>query len=76
MEDLFNSIKNSYNLLWHVKVLGESLEIVTPTVTTNNAFVSVYVTKRGDNYVVTDGGWISAGYYECELDTLGKVYNK
>ena len=76
MEELFNSIKESYNSLWHIKVLGESIEIVTPMVTTNDAFVSVFITKRGDSYVVTDGGWISAGYYECDLDALGKVYNK
>lgn len=76
MEELFNSIKESYNSLWHVKVLGESLEIITPMVTTNDAFVSVFVTKRGNDYVVTDGGWITAGYYECELDTQRVSYNK
>lgn len=45
-------------------------------VTTNEAFVSVFVTKRGDDYVVTDGGWISEGYYECELDLHGKAYQR
>lgn len=76
MDELFNSIIESYNSLWHVKVLGESLEIVTPMVTTNDNFVSVFVTKRGDDYVVTDGGWISAGYYDCDLNILGSAYNK
>lgn len=76
MEELFNSIRESYNSLWHVKVLGESIEIITPMVTTSDAFVSVFITRRGDSYVVTDGGWISAGYYECDLGALGKVYNK
>lgn len=76
MENLFNSIRESYNSLWHVKILGESLEIVTPMVTTNESFVSVFVTKRGDEYVVTDGGWISAGYYDCELDAMSTAYNK
>ena len=76
MDMLFNSIIESYNSLWHVKELGESLEIVTPMVTTNENFVSVFVTKRGEDYVVTDGGWISAGYYDCDLDTLGSAYNK
>ncbi len=76
MDNLFHSIIESYNSLWHVKVLGESLEIVTPMVTTNDNFVSVFVTKRGVDYVVTDGGWISAGYYGCDLDILGSAYNK
>lgn len=76
MEELFNSIRESYNSLWHIKPLGESIEIVTPMVTTNDAFVSVFVTKRGDDYVVTDGGWISAGYYECDLELMCAAYNK
>lgn len=76
MEELFNAIRASYNSLWHVKVLGESLEIVTPMVTTNDLFVSVFVTKRGDDYIVTDGGWISAGYYDFDVDNLSPAYNK
>lgn len=76
MDDLFNSIIETYNSLWHVKVLGESLEIVTPMVTTNDIFVSVFVTRRGEDYVVTDGGWISAGYYDCDFNILGSAYNK
>lgn len=76
MDKLFNSIVETYNSLWHVKVLGESLEIITPMVTTNNNFVSVFVTKRGQYYVVTDGGWISAGYYDFDMNLLGSAYNK
>lgn len=76
MKDLFESIKESYNALWHVKILGESLEIITPMVASNESFVSVFVTKRGDDYVVTDGGWISAGYYECNNDFQGAAYQR
>lgn len=76
MEELFNTIRESYHSLWHFKVLGESLEIVTPMVTTNDNFVSVFVTKRGNDYIVTDGGWISAGYYECDINIQGAVYRK
>lgn len=76
MQDIFEAIKETYSSLWHVKVLGESLEIITPMVTTSDAFVSVFVTKRGDDYVVTDGGWISAGYYGCGQDNQGKAYQK
>ena len=76
MQDIFDSIKQAYNSLWHVKVLGESLEIITPMVATSDAFVSVFITKRGNDYVITDGGWISAGYYGCGQDFLGKAYQK
>ena len=76
MQDILERIKDTYSSLWHVKVLGESLEIITPMVTTSDSFVSVFVTKRGDEYVVTDGGWISAGYYGCDEDNQGKAYQK
>ena len=76
MQDIFEAIKEAYNSLWHVKVLGESLEIITPMVTTSDSFVSVFVTKRGDEFVITDGGWISAGYYGCDEDNQGKAYQK
>lgn len=76
MQDLFDSIRETYNSLWHVRVLGNSLEIITPMVTTSEAFVSVFVTKRGDDYVVTDGGWISEGYYKCDMDLQGKAYQR
>lgn len=76
MQELFNSIKETYNSLWHVKVLGESIEIVTPMATTEDSFVTVFVTKRGDEYVVTDGGWISAGYYDMDPLIQGTAYNK
>ena len=76
MQNLFNFIRETYNSLWHVKVLGESLEIITPMVTSNDAFVSVFITKRGEEFVVTDGGWISEGYYECDLNLQGKAYQR
>lgn len=76
MQDIFESIKETYNSLWHVKVLGNSLEIITPVVTTSDSFVSVFVTKRGDEFIVTDGGWISAGYYACDQEILGRAYQK
>lgn len=76
MQELFESIKKAYDSLWKVRVLGESLEIVTPMVTVNDYFVTVFVTKRGGDYIVTDGGWISAGNYDCEVDISQKTYQK
>lgn len=76
MQSLFESIKETYNSLWQVKILGNSLEIVTPMVTTDDDFVSVFVTKRDDDYIVTDGGWISAGYYHRDMEDLGRAYQR
>lgn len=72
MDNVFEIIKKAYQALWHVKDYGKTLEIVTPVATMNDMFVSVFVTKRGDDYVVTDGGWIDSGLYECEVNwTVG-----
>ena len=76
MQELFERIKKAYDSLWRVRVLGESLEIVTPMVTANDFFVTVFVTKRGGEYIVTDGGWISSGNYDCEIDFSQKTYQK
>ena len=45
-------------------------------VTVNDFFVTVFVTKRGSDYIVTDGGWISAGNYDCDIDISQKTYQK
>ena len=76
MQELFERIKKAYDSLWRVRVLGESLEIVTPMVTANDFFVTVFVTRRGGEYIVTDGGWISSGNYDCEIDFSQKTYQK
>lgn len=76
MKDLFESIKEVYSSLWHVKILGQSLEIITPMIASNEFFVSVFVTKRGNDYVVTDGGWITAGYYDFDMGIQGTAYQR
>lgn len=76
MRALYDSIVRTYNSLWHLRILGESLEITTPMVTTTNKFVTVFITKRYDYYVVTDGGWVCSGKYECEIDPGKRFYNK
>lgn len=71
MDKVFDIVIKAYQSLWHMKNYGNTIEIVTPVATINDMFVSVFVTKRGSEYVATDGGWIDAGQYECEahLDT-------
>ena len=66
MKDLLNDIITAYSSLWSFKKRGNSIEIVTPVSTTNDVFVSVFLIMRGDEYVVTDGGWIDAGVYDID----------
>ena len=76
MDEIIDYIIRSYNALWKVKKYGNTIEIVTPISTTNNMFVSVFLTKRGDEYVITDGGWIDSGMYECEVGLEDIYYSR
>jgi hypothetical protein len=64
LEKVFQDIKKSFDSLWQTKKRGNSLEIITPYGTTNNQFVSVFVTMQGAEYIITDGGWINGGVYD------------
>jgi hypothetical protein len=64
LEKVYQDIKNSFSNLWQTKQRGNSLEIITPYATTSNRFVSVFITKQGSEYVITDGGWINGGVYD------------
>lgn len=65
--EIFTDIKNTFSGLWKTKQRGNSLEIITPYATTNNKFVSVFLSKQGDDFVVSDGGWLNSGVYEVTV---------
>ena len=64
MEDIIKIIIASFSSLWKVKKYGKTIEIITPFFTTNDCFVSVFLTEREGYYIITDGGWISENYYK------------
>ena len=74
METIFDIIRKDFDSLWKVKMRGSTMEVTTPVATTSDKFVSVFITKRGDSYVVTDGGWISEGKYDSDLPLLNDIY--
>lgn len=76
MDNVFETIKDAYQSLWRFKDYGATLEIITPVATVNNMFVSIFITKRNDDYIATDGGWIDSGLYECEVNWKASVFNK
>lgn len=76
MEQIFHHIVSSFQSLWKMKDYGTSIEIITPQATTNDNFVSVFITKRGNDFVVTDGGWIEGGMYDCEPDHNNMAYQR
>lgn len=65
--EIFEDIKKSFHGIWQTKERGNSLEIITPYATTNNRFISVFLVKQGDEYIISDGGWIRSGIYDVIL---------
>lgn len=76
-ESIYGDIVKSFGTLWDFKERGGSLEVITPFATTSHKFVSVFVTKRGDDFIVSDGGWVADGTYDSsfdrDIDCYGKV---
>ncbi|MCU4155232.1 hypothetical protein J1N10_04550 [Carboxylicivirga sp. A043] len=66
LQQLFENIKGEFNALWKYKQRGDTLEIVCPYATTQNRFVSVFVTKQGNDFIISDGAWVSGGIYNEE----------
>jgi hypothetical protein len=73
---IFDIIKSDFGLLWKSKTLNNSIEIITPFETKTMKFISVFITKRNDTYIVSDGAWIYLNLYEIENDFDFKSFNK
>lgn len=67
MNDIFANIKKSFNSLWHARMRGRSLEVITPFPAAEDKYVSVFILEQNGRYIVTDGGWLDEGTY-----TIGK----
>ncbi len=75
-ESIYKDIVSSFNELWKVKERGKSLEIITPFATTSQRFVSLFLTEKDNEYIVTDGGWISEGLYDNVFDREQNCFEK
>lgn len=62
-EQFYHSVARDYAEMWDFKFRGASFEIVTPHSTISDKFVSVFLTQRGQDIIVTDGGYLHNG--EC-----------
>lgn len=62
-EQFFYQVQKDYGQLWDFKLRGNTLEIITPHSTTTDKFVSVFLVAQGDEYVVSDGGFLAHGAY-------------
>lgn len=76
MNTIFSEITHAFNSLWKCRQRGESIEIITPFPTSSDMYVSVFLTQRGDAWVVSDGGWMCQGMYNCEIPYSEKIYKR
>lgn len=71
MENIFSNIVKSFDSLWSYKIHKDTIEVITPyTTSSNNTFISVFITKQGNDWVVTDGGWLCMGMYGIDHSYL------
>ena len=52
LQEVYINIQKSFGGLWQSKERGNSLEIITPYATTNNRFVSVFLSNQNDQSLV------------------------
>lgn len=66
--ELSHILQDGIKDFWSFKEeIGDLLEVITPLVTLNDEYVSVFVAERNGEYVVTDGGWILDDMYNLEV---------
>lgn len=75
-ESIYNDVISSFGSLWTFKERGKSLEIITPFATTSQKFVSIFLTEKEGEYIVSDGGWICEGMYDNSFDINIDCFNK
>jgi hypothetical protein len=75
-EDIYKDILNSFGVLWKFKERDKSLEIITPFATTSQKFVSIFLTERDGEFIISDGGWVSEGAYDNSFDIEISCYSK
>lgn len=67
MEDLkiiYEDFKRSVCDLTQCKVRKNYIEIITSNSTLNNKFVSVFIFKKDNKYIISDFGWFGQNYYD------------
>jgi hypothetical protein len=75
-KDIFSDIQSSFSSLWKFKERGNTLEIITPYATTSSKFISIFLSERNGEYIISDGGWIDEGIYDNTFDIEDGCYIK
>lgn len=56
--EIVESIKHDFTTLWTMRVRGETVELITPYSTLAGELVSVFLTQRNEEFIVSDGGFL------------------
>jgi len=75
-QEIYNDILNSFSSLWTFKERGNTLEIITPYTTTNHKFVSIFLSKQNNDYIVSDGGLIQSFGYDTPFLGDDDIFNR
>ncbi|WP_159467936.1 hypothetical protein [Dyadobacter sp. 3J3] len=60
---IFRNVKSQFCNLIDYKIRGNTIEIITAVTTLSNHYVSVFISKEGEKFVISDGGWVDRDYY-------------
>lgn len=67
-KDFLGMLKGDFSALWHCKQLGKTIEITTPYLYPDNSFVSIFITKRSNRFIVSDAGHVSEFFKSAKDD--------
>ncbi len=62
-EEIYQDTIDTFSRIWSYKKRENRLEIITPFATVNNMFVSVFITKKDDEFIISDGEWLKDKVY-------------
>lgn len=60
VNELFAEIRSDFSSLWESRTLGDTLEVITPYSTIAGDVISVFITTRNNQYIITDGARVDA----------------
>lgn len=67
LNDIFQKVKSDFCNLLDFKLRGDTIELITSIPTFTYSYVSVFVSFRDGEYIISDGGWIHDEEYDNEV---------
>jgi hypothetical protein len=65
-EEILNLVKSEISHITCLKKRNQKTEIIMPFATITSKFVSVFVEKEGNEFIIHDNGWLFDGNYFSE----------